>query len=182
MADLLTHVLAAYIVVKLLGLRYGWITAPYVTMAMVGAVLPDLNRVRLLVDDATMTALLGVPWSWGAQHRLGGVLISVLIICVLVSDSARTRVFVMLSLGAGLHLFMDLFLHNHPFPILWPLTTYRPPFPGLYSSSADAIWMAPAFVILALLVWIGVNHLTRHDPPTQIVPEYGVVDRSRGLN
>lgn len=110
MADLLTHVLIAYIAAKLLSLRYPWITKPYLTAAMLGGVLPDLNRIELLVPADAVEGITGLPFSWGGLHRTGPIVVSILIIAYLVPKRYRTRLLAMLALGAGLHLFADLFL------------------------------------------------------------------------
>lgn len=155
-ADLLTHVLSAYIVAKLLSIRYPWITTPYVTAAMVGGVLPDLNRIELVLPAETVETLIGLPFSWGGLHRGGPVLVSVLIVGYLVPPRYRRGVILMAGMGAGLHLVMDLFLGSGfawepSFAVLWPLTSWQPVVPGFYSSRDVRI--GPLFVMLAVLTW-----------------------------
>ena len=59
-----------------------------------------------------------------------------------------------LSLGAASHLLADLLLtkaSSRAFPILWPLTRWQPPTPGLYLSTHPE----PTIVtgLLAVAVW-----------------------------
>lgn len=154
MADLLTHVLIAYIAAKLLSLRYPWITKPYLTAAMLGGVLPDLNRIELLIPAEAIEGITGVPFSWGGLHRTGPIVISMLIIAYLVPRRYRRRVIAMIALGAGLHLFADLFLgagFEAAFAVLWPLTDWQPVLPGFYSSRD--IRIAPLFMVFAAVTW-----------------------------
>lgn len=155
MADLLTHVLIAYIAAKLLSLRYPWITTPFLTAAMLGGVLPDLNRIELFIPGESFEAITGLPFSWwGGLHRTGPIVISILIVAYLVSRRYRRRVIAMLALGAGLHLSADLFLGSGleaAFAVLWPLTAWEPVLPGFYSSRD--IRIAPLFLVLAAVTW-----------------------------
>lgn len=85
MADLLTHVLAGYILGMLLALRYDWIRGPHVTVVMIGAASPDLNLVDLIIRADLIEATLGVPFSWSALHYLGGNLLVLTVLALLVT-------------------------------------------------------------------------------------------------
>ena len=137
MADLLTHVLVAYAIGTLLSLRYTWLTPRYVTIVMMGALLPDLNRLSLVVDDYWMEMYLGMPFTWFGFHTLGGVVIVSAIGGVLAGDEHRRRVVALLLLGALSHLVLDalLFLPSgYSAPMWWPVTEQRLPTPGWYMS------------------------------------------------
>lgn len=168
MGDLMTHVLIAYIIAKLLSIRYPWITTPYVTAAMVGGVLPDLNRIELILPAETIEGALGVPFSWSGLHRGGPVAAMVLICGYLVPSCHRTRVILMVAMGAGVHLVMDLFLEptGPSFAVLWPLTTWEPVLPGIYSSRDVRI--TPAFMVLAALTWLGVEYVKQATDRTPV--------------
>ena len=56
MAELFTHVLAGFIIATIASWRHAWITPPLVVACMVGAAIPDLNRLDLLVPADTITA------------------------------------------------------------------------------------------------------------------------------
>lgn len=154
MPDLLTHVLVAYSLATALSFRYEWLTPQYVTVAMVGAIVPDLTKISILVPSAHVEALLGIPFDWGAIHTLGGSLVALLIGALLVSKTHRRRVFLLLVLGAASHLMLDAANVNasgYSYPVLWPLTTYQPPTPNLWLSSDR--WPALVSGVVAAAVW-----------------------------
>lgn len=153
MADLLAHVLFAYAVVTVASWRYEWLTPPYVTVAMMGAMIPDLTKIALLVPSYRVEALLGVPFDWFALHTAGGSFVAVLVGTVLVPADHRKRVLLLLTFGAASHHLLDVVLINpsgYSYAVLWPLTGYHPPTPGLYLSTDR--WPALVSGALALLV------------------------------
>jgi hypothetical protein len=61
---------------------------------------------------------------------------------------------VLLALGTASHLCLDELLlkaSGHYFAVLWPLTAYQPPTPGLYSSSDR--WPAVVAGTATAAVW-----------------------------
>jgi hypothetical protein len=153
MADLLTHVLVAYALAALLSLRVDRLTPALVTLAMVGAALPDLNRLGLLVPASTVEAALGVPLSWDAFATVGGVAVVVAVGGLLVPLRLRRPAVATLTLGAASHFVLDhllLFPSGYTHPYLWPLVARGLPGPGLYLSSAR--WPAVAAVVAAATV------------------------------
>jgi len=149
MPDLLTHVLVAYSVCLVLVRVCDWIRAPYITVAMAGALIPDLSKGNLLLPGQLIHQWTGVPFSWSALHTAGGVVLSMLVIIVCVEPPYRTRVGALLALGAGSHLLLGVMLRSvtgRSFPVLWPLTGYEPPTPGLYLSTD------PWPTVIALLI------------------------------
>lgn len=155
MPDLLAHVLLAYALFTALSWRFEWLNAQYVTAGMAGAVLPDLAKADLLVDDSVIEQVLGLPFDWFALHTLGGVFISALLGTVLVRHEERTRVFGLLVVGAATHLVADGLLRTpsgRSFSMLWPLLRYKPPTPGLYLSTEPGPTVL-AFA-LALVVYL----------------------------
>jgi hypothetical protein len=154
MADLLTHVLAAYVLATLLSLRDDRLTPAAVTAAMVGAAVPDLNRIGLLLPASTVEATLGVPFAWDALSTVGGVAAVIALLTLLVPRRLRPVTAAALSLGALSHLGLDyllLFPSGYTHPYLWPLTAHGLPGPGLYLSSDR--WPAAVAVASAALVW-----------------------------
>ncbi|WP_348611673.1 metal-dependent hydrolase [Halobaculum rarum] len=153
MPDLLTHAFLAYTGGLVLSWRYDWITSRYVTVSMAGAFIPDIAKIDLLIPSDRVAALLNIPFSWFGVHTAGGALVGVLIGVVVVQSTERIRVFMLLSLGAVTHLIADAFLikaYGHSYPLLWPLTAYAPPTPGLYLSTD--IW--PAIVTGTIAVGV----------------------------
>lgn len=159
MADLLTHVLAAYVLATLLSFRYEWLTPQLVTVVMLGAVVPDLAKISLVVSSSQVESLFGVPFDWFAIHMFGGTLVAITIGALLTSREHRRRVFLLLALGAASHHLLDALLINasgYSYAIFWPLTTYHPPTPNLYLSFDR--WPALVSGIAAAIVWYLRSH------------------------
>jgi hypothetical protein len=154
-ADLLTHVLAAYVLATLCSLRDARITPAATTAAMVGGLVPDLNRIELLLPATTVETTLGVPFAWDALLTVGGVAVAVALGTLLVPRRLRPMTAAMLSLGALSHFVLDYLLRfpsGHTHPYLWPLTAAGLPGPGLYLSSAR--WPAAVAVVVAGCTWV----------------------------
>ena len=138
MPDLLAHVLIAYSVCRVLSWRYPWITTQYITLGMVGAFIPDLVKIKLLVPSWQVEQLLGIPFRWGSFATGGGVLLSTLIGIVLLAATERRKGGVLLTLGALTHLATDSLLltpTGRSTQLFWPLSQYTTPSPGLYLST-----------------------------------------------
>ncbi|WP_226377486.1 metal-dependent hydrolase [Haloterrigena turkmenica] len=150
MADGLTHVLIAYALATLLSVRYPWITARLATVAMVGGMLPDLNRLKWVVPPETVEAAIGASFSWRPMHSVGGVAVVICIASLTVRAEYRRAVALLLALGALSHLVLDLLLvpPAGTYQYLWPLTSAEVVFPGFYSSRDR--WVAPVAILLAL--------------------------------
>jgi len=58
MPDLLAHAFLAYAILRILSWRYDWLTTPYVTAGMAGALIPDIVKIRLLLPSATVEAAI----------------------------------------------------------------------------------------------------------------------------
>ena len=136
MADLLTHVLVPYVV---LTVANWWIDVAdrWIPVAMGGAAIPDLVKLDVLLDDATIERVLGLPFSWEPISSLGGVLVVAAAIAVLFDHSERRRAYAWLVFGGlsalvldALRAFADGQASFWLFPIWW-----RPPTPNLYVSS-----------------------------------------------
>lgn len=161
MPDLLSHALIAYTLCTLLAARYRWLTPRYVTVGMAGAFVPDIAKVDLVLPGAVVRNALGVPFSWFGVHTLGGAAVAALVGVVLAAGEQRRRVAALLALGAGSHLAADALLlkaSGHSYPVLWPLTVYHPPTPGLYHSTD--VWPAFATGAAALAAWLLVRRST----------------------
>jgi hypothetical protein len=155
MVDLLTHVLVAYALATALSIRYAWVRPQLVTVAMMGAIIPDLSRFSLLVAEETVTALFGIPFNWFGFHTLGGVVAASLVGVVLATEKYRSRVALLLLLGAGSHLVLDALLvkpSGIAAPLWWPLAAQGTPTPGLYLSTDR--WPVLVAAGCAALVWV----------------------------
>ena len=156
MPDLLAHAFIAYTIAGILSWRYDWHTPAYVTVVMAGAFIPDLAKIELLIPSRTVHHLLGVPFDWFALHTAGGVAIAIAIGVVMVAPRGRLRVGLLLSLGAVSHLLADGLLQNpsgRSYAMIWPLTQWHPPTPGLYLSTQPE----PTIItgLIACAVWFG---------------------------
>lgn len=153
MPDLLSHALLAYTVATILSWRIEWVDHRYVTVAMVGAFIPDMMKIYLVVSSDTVANMLGAPFDWSGIHTLGGAVIAILIGLALVTTRERRHVAMLVSLGAGTHLFADALLltpSGRSYDVLFPLTQYHPPTPGLYLSTQPSA--TAAFLFLAAVV------------------------------
>ncbi|WP_435157054.1 metal-dependent hydrolase [Haladaptatus sp. DFWS20] len=158
MPDLLAHAFIAYSIALLLSWRYDWISPAYATVAMAGAFIPDLTKIKLVISSGTVEQLLGIPFDWNALHTVGGATIAILIGVTVVAPREQRRTFALLSVGALSHLFADGLLQNpsgHSYAMLWPLTQYHPPTPGLYlSTQAEPM-------IVAAIAAVVIHNLTK---------------------
>jgi len=136
MADLLTHVLVAYVAFTVASWAVSWLTERWVVIGMAGAAIPDLVKVDIVLDDRLVESALGVPFSWAPISSLGGVLVIAAGIAVLFAEERR-RVYAFLVsggllslLGDGLRVFADGRADFWLYPLWW-----RPPTPSLYVTS-----------------------------------------------
>jgi hypothetical protein len=154
MPDLLSHAFIAYTACTLLAVRYRWLTPQYVTVGMAGAFVPDIAKIELVLDSALVGNAVGAPFDWFGVHTLGGTAVALLVGVVLVASEERLRVASLLSLGAGSHLLADALLlkaSGRSYAVLFPLTPYHPPTPGLYHSTD--VWPSLVMGGLALGTW-----------------------------
>ncbi|WP_226377484.1 metal-dependent hydrolase [Haloterrigena turkmenica] len=150
MPDALTHVLIAYALATALSLRYEWITPRLTTVAMAGAMIPDLAKLGRVISPETVEAVLGVPFSWQPIHTVGGGTLAILVASLVVRPAYRRPVALSLTLGIGSHFVLDMFLipPAGTFPYLWPLTDAEIALPGLYKSGDG--WIVPIGIAVAL--------------------------------
>lgn len=159
MADLLTHVLIGYSIGMILSWKYDWIKPPYVTGLMVGAALPDIVRIRILIDSTRVESFFGIPFSWTPLHTGVGVFLSLLVLTSFFTGKRAKRIFLIIGTGAISHLFLDSLLisaSGFSYPLFWPLTYQYLPSGGLYLSSDMFPAVVAAFV--AFIVWFVDNH------------------------
>lgn len=161
MADLLTHALAASIVLTTAGWRIEWLTRRWVALGMVGALLPDLNQLGRLLSGPVIRRTVGIPFHYGAVHTLGGVVLLAGVGTALIAER-RQRAFAVLVAGGLSHLVLDGFKKHADgrSEILWyPLTWWRVPTPDLYVSADPRVLAAAlacaAAVFVADRYWVG---------------------------
>lgn len=157
MADLLSHVLVAYTVLTVLGWRVGWIGRRWVIVGMGGAAIPDLVKIGLVVEDAVVQGVLGVPFSWSSLGSLWGLLFIGCAVTLMFPRDLRRRAVFALLLGGGSSLVLDgmrMFADGRGGFWLYPLW-WRPPTPNLYVS---ADWRV---LVMAMTVALGVSRMDR---------------------
>lgn len=138
MAELFTHVLVGFIIAVVLSWKLKWITRPMIPVAMVGAAIPDLSRIDLLIPEEAITAVTGIPWTWGVLHRAGGALLVIAIFTLLVRRDLRRPVVALLTIGVCSHFVLDYFLWQPTGEtnlLLWPFLDIAVDYQGFYRSS-----------------------------------------------
>lgn len=157
MADLLTHVLVVFAGLTILSWRFDVISDRYIPVAMVGAILPDLNRVmKYFIEASDVSELLGMPFSWIPIHRLGGTIVLVLFGALLFRSGERRRTFVFLLVGALSHYPLDAGVRRADGltpPYFYPLTWWQAPSPNLYLSS-DLSLVIPSILFTGMILYI----------------------------
>lgn len=138
MPDLLTHALVGYAIGTALSIRYGRLDRSHVTLVMLGALSPDLAKVGLVVPDAVVSGLLGVPFRWSPLHTVGGTVLVAGLCAVLFAPEYRRTALALVALGAASHHCLDLGLvtpTGETYAAFWPLTSARLPTGDLYLST-----------------------------------------------
>jgi len=138
MPNLLTHALVAYKIARILSWHYTGLSPAYVTVVLAGAFIPHLTEIRFVVSSGMVEQVLGVPFDWGVLRIAGGALFAILIGGVIITSRELRRTFVLLNVGAASHLLADTLLltpSGRLYALLWPLTRWHPPTPGLYLST-----------------------------------------------
>ncbi|WP_424017525.1 hypothetical protein ACOZ4N_16885 [Halorientalis pallida] len=157
MAELLTHVLLAYVLLTVASWWTDAVTDRWVPVGMAGAAIPDLLKVERLVDERVLEGLLGVPFSYAPISSLGGVLVVAAGIALCFTEH-RARVYGLLVAGGASSLVLDglrMYADGHAGFWLYPLW-WRPPTPNLYVTSD------PRVTGVAVLVSACVFLLDRH--------------------
>lgn len=165
MPDLLTHVLGVYVLLTPLAWRVEWLERRHVAVAMVGTVVPDLSKVRLLVDASLVESVLGGPWLWTGIHRLGPAAALAGIGALCFDRGRRAPAFGWLMAGVALHLLFDLAVIRASGlapPYLYPLSWWHPPSADLLLSSDPWPWLL--VTVVAAGVW-GLDRRFRRAQP-----------------
>jgi hypothetical protein len=151
MADLLTHVLAAYVALTVAGWWVAWLHPRWIVLGMGGAAIPDLVKVERLVDEGVVQSVLGVPFQYDPVSSLAGVLVIAGAITLFFGQERR-RVYALLAAGGFLSLVLDglrVYVDGSSSFWLYPLW-WRPPTPSLYVT-ADARVVLVAVAVAAVV-------------------------------
>ncbi|WP_312911155.1 metal-dependent hydrolase [Natronosalvus caseinilyticus] len=154
MADLLTHLLVGYSIGTLLSLRYERLRPAHVSLVMVGAASPDLNRIELVASDGFVAGVFGLPFSWEPLHTLVGSALVTGLLVLLVAPDHRKRVLALVAVGVVSHHLLDILLitpTGQSYAVFWPILEYRIPSGDLYQSTDR--WPVLASGSCATLLW-----------------------------
>ncbi|MFW6375640.1 MAG: metal-dependent hydrolase [Thermoplasmatota archaeon] len=154
MADLLTHSLVAFSIGTILSWKFKRINAQFITILMIGSVLPDLTRIGLILESAIIENTFGVSFSWQPLHTIGGVIIIISLFTLFMDKKDNKYIFSLLSLGAISHLFLDAFLikaSGHSYTMFFPLTSHSPQMPGFYLSTD--VWPVMITMTIAFIIY-----------------------------
>jgi len=153
MADLLTHVLVAYVALTVAGWWVAWLEPRWVAVGMGGAAIPDLVKVERLVDEGVVQSALGVPFEYDPVSSLAGVLVIAGAVTVFFREAHR-RVYGLLVAGGVLSLVLDglrVFVDGRADFWLYPLW-WRPPTPSLYVTADARVVVVAVAASLAVVV------------------------------
>jgi membrane-bound metal-dependent hydrolase YbcI (DUF457 family) len=154
MTDLLTHVLAAYVLARVAVWRLDWLADRHVALAMLGATVPDAAKLYLLLGGIRHT-IAGVEVSLLALQTVGAALAFVAIGGLLVPPRERRPALSALTAGVVLHVALDYLVvrtGGRSPPYLYPLTWGQLP-PGNLYLSAD-VWPSLVALVAAAAVWL----------------------------
>ncbi len=160
MAELLTHVAVTYVGATIITWRINRLDNRWVPVAMIGAVLPDLNKLDWIIGAYRVEAAVGLPFDWDGLHTLGGAVLLAGGGAVLFQHTRdQYLAWGCLTAGAGGHLVVDSvkqWADGAGDMYLYPLSWWRPPTPGWYVT-ADR-WVLVVSVLLASVVFIYDQH------------------------
>ena len=104
MPDWFAHILVAYVLCSILGIKFKVFSKENTAIVMVGALIPDMVKVGLIFDFLGMDV-----WDFIAPlHTPVGSMLSAALFSLLFE--ARKRIFSLLILGASTHLALDFLL------------------------------------------------------------------------
>lgn len=170
MAEWFSHVLFAYVIFTIASWTIHWIDTKWVAVGMIGAMLPDLNRLDLVLPGEIITAVVGIEFGWLGLHTIAGVTLLAGIGALLFHHATtQQRAFTLLFGGAVSHLIIDLpqrYADGHMLlaTYAFPFPVSRPPTPGWYITPDH--WVAGTAIVLALTAY-GLNILYYRSPPEE---------------
>ena len=104
MPDWLAHILVAWILCNILGIKFKFFSKENTAIVMVGALIPDIVKVGLIFDFLGMDV-----WDFIAPlHTPIGSMLSAALLSLLFEE--RKRIFYLLIFGAALHFALDFLL------------------------------------------------------------------------
>ncbi|MFC6771244.1 metal-dependent hydrolase [Halorubrum pallidum] len=162
MAEWLTHVLLAYATFRILSWYVEWLDSQWISVGMVGAILPDLSRLNLVISSDIISYFIGSEFDWFGIHTAGGIILLSGIGALLFRDALeQQKAFIMLLSGSISHILVDLpqryadgkmILDMYAFPLPLP----RPVTPGWYVTPDR--WVVLVAFVTAIVVFFADQH------------------------
>lgn len=155
MADLLSHVLVAYVLFTIGSWRIKRVTPAWTAVGMAGAAIPDLSKASLILEGYVVEETVGIPFDYAAVSTFGGVLLLAGVIIIAFRRRYWRRAYGCLVVGGVTSLVVDglrAFADGHSTSWLFPFTWWRPPTPNLYVSSDLRIVAVTAVFALVVLI------------------------------
>jgi len=163
MADLLSTVLVTYAAFTIASWWIDGLDRRWIVVAMGGAAIPDLVKIRILVEADVIENALGLPFDYAPVASVAGVAVAAGIIALCFGEQWRRKAYAVLVAGGGFSLLIDgmrVYADGFAGFYLYPLWV-RPPTPNLFVSSD------PAVLVVALLISVMTFGLDRWRTSTQ---------------
>lgn len=159
MAELLSTICVAYVLLAVVSWRIEWLTDRWIVLGLAGTAIPDLVKIEILIDERTVESALGIPFAYDPLSSIGGVALVSGIITLLFARRHWRRVFPLVLSGGivglfvdGLRVYADGRADFYLYPIWW-----RPPTPSLFVSADPRVLVISAVaaaVVFALDRWV----------------------------
>jgi len=169
MAELLSTICVAYVLLTVASWRIEWLTEPWVVLGLAGTAIPDLVKVDLLVDARLVENALGLPFAYTPLGTFGGVALVSGTITLAFARRYWRRVYPLVLTGGavgvlvdGLRIYADGKAGFYLYPIWW-----RPPTPGLFVSADPRVLVVTAFASGTVFV---LDQFVIEEPPGSSSP------------
>ena len=127
---------------------------PWIAVGVAGTALPDLVKMRILVDSKTVGELLGVPFAYDPFGTITGVALVAGLVTLLFARRHWQRVYLLVAFGGcvglltdGLRAYADGRAGFYLYPLWW-----QPPTPSLFVSSDPRVLVVSLTVAAAVFV------------------------------
>lgn len=148
MAELLSTICVAYVLLTVASWRIEWLTRRWIVLALAGTAIPDLVKIDLVVEARLVENALGLPFAYTPLGTFGGVALVSGIATLAFARRHWKRVFPLVFTGGavgvlvdGVRVFADGKAGFYLYPVWW-----RPPTPGLFVSADPRVLVVSALV------------------------------------
>jgi hypothetical protein len=146
MAELLSTILLAYVLLTVASWRLEWLTDRWIVVGLAGTAIPDLVKIDLLLDEAVVGQTLGIPFTYAPLGTLAGVVLVSGAVTLAFTRRHWRRVFPLVISGGlvgllvdGLRVYADGRAGFYLYPLWW-----RPPTPSLFVSADPRVLVVTA--------------------------------------